>query len=136
MKPIFTFCMIYLLHVVLNCTAALSLFRWTRILFVLHWFLVLFIMKETCWCWSYSLLLIGLFHEAICLTLCYLVHVFFSPFSNAITSLGEESFSCVCLIFACLILLVSSSPWCLGRAACFDCGTPWTFLYLLLMLTV
>ena len=27
---------------------------------------------------------------AVCLTLCYFVLVFFSPFSNAITSLGEE----------------------------------------------
>ena len=33
----------------------------------------------------------------------------------------------VCL-FACLDLLISSSLWCLGRAAVCDCGTPWTFL--------
>ena len=41
---------------------------------------------------SYSLLLCGLFYEAICfiLTLCQFVLVFFSPFSIAITSLGEE----------------------------------------------
>ena len=34
----------------------------------------------------------GLFYEAIvlCLTLCYFVLVFFSPFSIAITSLGEK----------------------------------------------
>ena len=25
-------------------------------------------------------------------------------------------------------LFVSSSSWCLGRAAAYDCGTPWTFL--------
>ena len=31
-------------------------------------------------------------------------------------------------ICACLVLSVTSSPWCLGRAAAFDCGTPWTFL--------
>ena len=31
---------------------------------------------------------------------------------------------------ACLVLSVSSSSWCLGRAADCDCGTPWTFLYL------
>ena len=31
-------------------------------------------------------------------------------------------------ICACLDLLVSSSSWCLGRAAVCDCGTPWTFL--------
>ena len=28
----------------------------------------------------------------------------------------------------CLVLSVSSSSWCLGRAAVCDCGTPWTFL--------
>ena len=31
-------------------------------------------------------------------------------------------------ICACLVLSVSSSSWCLGRAAVCDCGTPWTFL--------
>ena len=36
--------------------------------------------------------------------------------------------SYVCSICACLDLLVSSSSWCLGRAAVCACGTPWTFL--------
>ena len=30
--------------------------------------------------------------------------------------------------FACLVLSVSSTSWCLGRAAACDCSTPWTFL--------
>ena len=34
----------------------------------------------------------------------------------------------VCSICACLDLSVSSSSWCLGRAAVCDCGIPWTFL--------
>ena len=51
-------------------------------------------------------------------SLCSCVLVF-SPFTIAITSLGEE---------ICLDLSVSSSSWCLGRAAVCDCGTPWTFL--------
>ena len=69
----------------------------------------------------------------LCLTLCHFVHVFFSPFSIAITSLGEERanlsafrtfvrfvlfFGFVCFRF----LLVS------GKGCGFDCGTPWTFL--------
>ena len=33
-----------------------------------------------------------------------------------------------CSICACLILSVSSSSWCLGRAAVCECGTPLTFL--------
>ena len=37
-------------------------------------------------------------------------------------------FSYVSSICACLDLSVSSSSWCLGRAAVCDCGTPWTFL--------
>ena len=69
-----------------------------------------------------------------CFTLCYFVLVFFLVlFSIAITSPEEEranlsAFSYVCSICACLVLSVSSSSWCLGRAAVCDCGTPWTFL--------
>ena len=37
-------------------------------------------------------------------------------------------FSCVCSIYACLDLSVSSSSWGLGGTAVCDCGTPWTFL--------
>ena len=37
-------------------------------------------------------------------------------------------FSYVWSICACLDLSVSSSYWCLGRAAVCDCGTPWTVL--------
>ena len=36
--------------------------------------------------------------------------------------------SYVCSICVCLFLSVTSSAWCLGRAAPCDCGTPWTFL--------
>ena len=65
------------------------------------------------------------------LALCYFVLVFFSPFSIAITSLGEERANLsayVCSICACLVLSVYSSSLCLGRAAACDCGTSWTFL--------
>ena len=68
----------------------------------------------------------------VCLSVCHFVLVFFSPFSIAITSLGEEranlSALYVCSVCACLDLSVSSSSWGLGRAAVYDCGTPWTFL--------
>ena len=68
----------------------------------------------------------------VCLSMCHFVLVFFSPFSIAITSLGEERANLsafrVCSICACLDLSVSSSSWGLGRAAVCDCGTPWTFL--------
>ena len=67
----------------------------------------------------------------------YLVLFFlcvFSHFGIAITSLGEQranlsAFSYVCSICACLVLLVSSSSWCFGRAAVCDCGTPLTFIF-------
>ena len=42
-------------------------------------------------------------------------------------------FSVVCSICACLDLSVSSSSWCLGRAAVCDCGTTWIFLLLFLV---
>ena len=69
----------------------------------------------------------------LCLTLSYFILVFFSPFSIAITSLGEEraNLNAFCTfvrsIYARLVLSVSSSSWCLGRAAVCDYGTPWTF---------
>ena len=66
-------------------------------------------------------------------SMCHFVLVFLSPFSIAITSLGEEranlsAFRTFFSICACLDLSVSSSFWGLGRAAVCDCGTPWTFL--------
>ena len=69
----------------------------------------------------------------LCLTLCYFVLVFFSPFSIAITSLGEEranlsAFRTFVRFALCLVLSVSFSSWCLARTAVCDCGTPWTFL--------
>ena len=71
----------------------------------------------------------------LCLTLCHFVFVFFSPFSIAITSLGEEranlgAFRTFVRFCACLDLSFSSSSWCLGRAAVYDCGTPGLFSYL------
>ena len=54
----------------------------------------------------------------LCFFCCFILLLFFfffSPFSIAITSLGEERlswcFSYVCLICACLVLSVSSSFW-------------------------
>ena len=69
----------------------------------------------------------------VCLSVCHVVLVFFSPFSIAITSLGEEranlsAFRTFVRFVLCLDLSVSSSSWGLGRAAVCDCGTPWTFL--------
>ena len=57
--------------------------------------------------------------------MCHFVLVFFSPFSIAITLLGEVRAN---LSTFRLDLSVSSSSWGLGRAAVCDCGTPWTFL--------
>ena len=69
----------------------------------------------------------------VCLSVCHFVLVFFSPFSIAITSLGEEranlsAFSYVYSVCASLDLSVFSSSWGLGKAAVCDCDTPWTFL--------
>ena len=62
----------------------------------------------------------------VCLSVCHFVLVFFSPFSIAITSLGEERANLSA--FHTFVRFVSSSSWGLGRAAVCDCGTPWTFL--------
>ena len=66
------------------------------------------------------------------LTLCHFVLVFFSPFSIAITSLGEERANLsafgtsvrIVLNWICRFPSSSFSSWCLGRAAVCDCGTP------------
>ena len=63
------------------------------------------------------------------LALCYFVLGFFSPFSIAITSLGEvraslgafRTFVRFALVRFCLFPLPLN--WCLGRAAVCDCGT-------------
>ena len=69
------------------------------------------------------------------LTLCHFVLVFFSPFSIAITSLGEEraNFSAfrASVRFVLVFVWICRFPlplsvW--GRAAVCDCGIPWTFL--------
>ena len=64
------------------------------------------------------------------LTLCYFVLVFLCPFSISITSLGEEraNLSAFPTFVRFVVLSISSSSWCLGRAAICDCGIPWTFL--------
>ena len=69
----------------------------------------------------------------VCLTVCHFVFEFFSPFSIAITSLGEERANLSAFRMFVRFVLVwicrkSSSSWGLGRAAFCDCGTPWTFL--------
>ena len=66
------------------------------------------------------------------LTLCYFVLVFSVLLALRLPRLGKRTlilvFSYVCSICACLVLSVSSSSLCLGRAAVCNCGTPWTFL--------
>ena len=64
----------------------------------------------------------------LCLTLCHFVLVFFSPFSIAFTSLGEERANLSAFCTFVRFVLVSSSSWFLGSAVVCDFGTPWTFL--------
>ena len=64
-----------------------------------------------------------LFYEAPCVILFLCFSVFFSI---ANTPLGEQRANrSIC---ACLVLSVSFSSLCLGRAPACDCDTPWTFL--------
>ena len=65
--------------------------------------------------------------------MCHFVLVFFSPFSIAITSLGEERelilvlfvrlFGLCLFGFVGFLFLLGS-----GKGCVCDCGTPWTFL--------
>ena len=75
----------------------------------------------------------------VCVTLCYFVLAFSVLSALQLPRLGKRELilvlSDVCSIYACLVLSVFSSSWCLGRAAVCDCGTRWTFL-LSLSLTI
>ena len=98
-----------------------------------RWFTLLTVLRRWSRCWSYSLLLCGLFYEVICFMSCVILFLcFFRPFNIAITSVRKGRavlvFSYVCSICACLVLSVSSSSLCLERAAVCDSGTSWTFL--------
>ena len=56
---------------------------------------------------------------------CVMLFLCFSVFlALRLPRLGKTELSYVCSICACLVLSVSSSSWCLGRAAVCDCGTP------------
>ena len=65
--------------------------------------------------------------------LCYLVLVFSVLLALRLPRLGKRELilvRIVCLFDLRLFgLSVSSSSWCLGRAAACDCDTPWTFLF-------
>ena len=66
----------------------------------------------------------------VCFSVCHFVLMFFSPFSIAIISLGEEraNLSAFRTFVRFVLVSVFSSSWGLGKAAVCDCGTPWTFL--------
>ena len=86
-------------------------------------------------CWSNSLMLCGLFYEAICFMSYLVLFILFLCFSVLLAlrlpRLGKRELTLVLLVrvfdLCFLVLLVSSSSWCLGRAAVCDCGTPWNF---------
>ena len=56
------------------------------------WFALLTVLRRWSRCWSYLLFFVvySTRRFVLCLTLCHFILVFFSPFSIAITSLGEE----------------------------------------------
>ena len=66
----------------------------------------------------------------VCLTMCHFVLVVFSPFSIAITSLGEEraNLSAFRTFVRFVLVWICRFPLPLGRGAVCDFGTPWTFL--------
>ena len=94
------------------------------------WLTLLTVLRRWSRCKSYSLLLCGLFYEAIS---CVILFLYFSVLlALRLPRLGKRELILVlfyvCLICAGFDLSVSSSSWCLGTAAVCDCGTPWTFL--------
>ena len=69
----------------------------------------------------------------LCLTLYYFVLVFFAVLlALRLPRLGKRKLILVLFVrlfgLRLLVLSVSSSSWCLGRAAVCDCDSSWTFL--------
>ena len=108
-----------------SCKSALNLPPPTP---TLSWFTLLTVLRRWSRCLSYSLLLCGLFYEAICF-MSYLV-LFCCVFSVLsalrLPRLGKREL--ILVLFVCLFdLRLFGFVWCLGRAAACDCGTLWTF---------
>ena len=95
-----------------------------------QWFILLTVLRL----WSYSLLLCGLFYEAIYFKSCPVLFYscIFSFLALRLPRLGKRELNLVLFvrfsICVCLVLSVSSSSLCLKRAAACDCGTPWSCL--------
>ena len=71
--------------------------------------------------------------DLFCILPCVILFLCFQSFKHCdYHAWGKKElilvFSYVCSICACLVVSVSSSSWCLRRAAVCDCGTPWTLL--------
>ena len=80
--------------------------------------------------------LLRAFHVESCLALWSRVISPFGIFSDHL-AWGKERwsmcFSCLCLfILHAYTLFIFSSSWCQGWAAACDCGTPWSFLLIVL----
>ena len=109
--------------------------RWgwlaVKVLWTPRWFTLLAVLRRWSRCWSYSLLLCGLFYEAFYVLPCVILFLcFFSPYSIVITSLGKvrTNLSAFCTFVRFVLVWFSLSSWCLGRAAVYDCGISWTFI--------
>ena len=82
----------------------------------------------------YCFVVYSLRRFVLCLTLCHFVLVFFSPFSIAITSLGEEranlsAFRTFVRFVLVWIYRLTCTSWYLGRAAVCDRGTSCFFCW-------
>ena len=98
-------------------------------------FILLTVLRRWTRCYSYILLLSGLCYEAICFKYCLVLFCYciFSPFSIAITSLGEEkanlrafrTFVRFALVWFCLFPL----PLSVWDGLRLECGFSWTFLF-------
>ena len=102
-----------------------------KVLWTPRWFTLLAVLRRWSRCWSYSLLLCGLFYEAFYVLPCVILFLcFFSPYSIVITSLGKvrTNLSAFCTFVRFVLVWFSLSSWCLGRAAVYDCGISWTFI--------
>ena len=121
------------------CVSVLGVASAVEVLWDPRGFILLAVLERWSRCRFCTFLLCCLFCGRIVLglVLCCFVLVFFDPFNIAITSFGKEranlgAFRMFVRFVLVWVLSVSSSSWCLERAAACDCGTLWTFLHFFL----
>ena len=98
------------------------------------YFIILTVLRRWSRCYCLLFVVYSKRRFVFSLVLCYFVLVFSVLLALRLPRLGKRELILMLFVRLFDLLLfgfssVSSSSWCLGRAAACDCDTPWTFLF-------